>query len=158
MSRAVFLLALLAPVAFAGEADILPRPQVGRAHHAIYDHPRAQAQLQRAAATGVPVVEVATEEGTWRKMEYTFHPSGQVTARPVQVQQATYTAPRQEVAGPRAASFPDGGIPWVEGHRCPSCGHESPDGSGTWVIRGGNPSGVHQHQCPRCGQRWQHAR
>lgn len=41
-------------------------------------------------------------------------------------------------------------------HRCPACGHQSPAGTGTWVIRGHNPDGSHSHSCERCGASWRH--
>lgn len=41
-------------------------------------------------------------------------------------------------------------------HRCPNCGFQSPAGSGTWVVRGSNPDGTHNHVCPACGSSWRH--
>lgn len=55
-----------------------------------------------------------------------------------------------EVAAPKGQSFRHAG------HNCPSCGFQSPAGSGTWIIRGYNSDGTHVHSCPQCGQSWSH--
>ena len=41
-------------------------------------------------------------------------------------------------------------------HTCPRCGYTSPSGSGTWIKRGTNADGTHNHQCPKCGAAWYH--
>jgi hypothetical protein len=41
-------------------------------------------------------------------------------------------------------------------HTCPACGYTSPAGGATWVKRGDNPDGTHNHQCPKCGTSWRH--
>lgn len=43
-------------------------------------------------------------------------------------------------------------------HRCPNpnCRYESPGGTGTWVVRGHNPDGTHNHTCPQCLTTWKH--
>ena len=41
-------------------------------------------------------------------------------------------------------------------HRCPSCKFESPPRGDTWVVRGFNADGTHNHSCPRCGTVWRH--
>lgn len=41
-------------------------------------------------------------------------------------------------------------------HRCQNCGHQSPPGTGTWIVRGSNPDGTHVHECPQCHDRWRH--
>ncbi len=48
------------------------------------------------------------------------------------------------------------GIPYDGDHRCDNCGHQSAAGTGTWIVRGSAPGGAHTHQCPKCGQVWQH--
>lgn len=48
------------------------------------------------------------------------------------------------------------GIPYDADHRCDGCGHQSPAGEGTWIVRGSAPGGAHTHTCPKCGHTWQH--
>jgi predicted RNA-binding Zn-ribbon protein involved in translation (DUF1610 family) len=42
------------------------------------------------------------------------------------------------------------------GHACPNCGYQSPQGTGTWIVRAHNPDGTHAHACPACGTAWVH--
>lgn len=42
------------------------------------------------------------------------------------------------------------------GHDCPSCHYQSPPRTGTWIQRGTNADGTHNHICPRCGTVWRH--
>jgi ribosomal protein S27AE len=57
-------------------------------------------------------------------------------------------------AGGPAAPFRDGS--YNPSHTCPNCGYTSPAGGATWVKRGDNPDGTHNHQCPKCGTSWRH--
>lgn len=43
-------------------------------------------------------------------------------------------------------------------HRCPNpeCRYESPPRQGTWIVRGTNSDGTHNHSCPQCGTTWRH--
>jgi len=60
----------------------------------------------------------------------------------------------KEVSRPAAATF-RGGFHYDPDHRCDNCGHESDEGTGTWLQRGNYGRG-HLHTCPRCGATWYH--
>lgn len=64
--------------------------------------------------------------------------------------------PPKPVGPPVAPKLPKPGVPYDADHRCDNCGHESAQGSGTWIQRGDMPDGGHKHTCPKCGQSWQH--
>lgn len=51
---------------------------------------------------------------------------------------------------------PKSGLKYDPDHRCDNCGFESSPGTGTWIVRGSTADGGHTHQCPKCGQMWQH--
>lgn len=53
-----------------------------------------------------------------------------------------------------AKTFRTGSFP--TDHRCPNCGHQSASGTGTWIIRGWNRDGTHNHTCPKCGYTGSH--
>lgn len=65
------------------------------------------------------------------------------------------SAPGAQGVAPKGG-FRDYGV--YAGHRCPNseCLYESPARQGTWIQRGTNRDGTHNHECPKCHATWRH--
>jgi hypothetical protein len=161
--RTLTALLLLAPVAWAGETDTLPRAPCEVRPTALDPPPPTTTALPRGAGTGIPplddllreakrqgtpVVQQFNEDGVglvWFKAT----PDGWLSKVPAPVQARpalpVVQQPRREVAAPQA-SFRNrttfvAGSEWGK-HSCPVCGAQR------WEIDGWAGNGEHFHACP----------
>ena len=67
--------------------------------------------------------------------------------------------PKPVCADPKPVAKPplrfNSGPKYDPDHRCDNCGHESPQGRGTWV-QSRDVGDRHEHTCPNCGNVWWH--
>lgn len=134
------------PVAPPVEKPQVPpqKPQIDQSggYSAVYARVRAGERLVVAVRTAGPPGSIRADDfpaepGVYDCFLHNDSPSFQLRAAPGVVAAPTFPARNPT-------------------HRCDKCGHESPAGIGTWVVRGYGRDGSHSHQCPRCGNVWSH--